>query len=50
MEQALTDLGGLVTTALGIITGNPVLMCFFCSGLLGVAFVLIKQAKRASRN
>lgn len=50
MTEALTSLSELTTTALGIITGNPVLMCFFCGGLLGVGFTIIKQAKRSARN
>ena len=49
MTQALTDIGELVTTALGIITGNPVLMTLFCGPLLGVGFYVISKAKRASK-
>lgn len=50
MTEALTSLGELTTTALGIITGNAVLMCFFCGGLLGVGFKIISQAKRAAKH
>jgi len=50
MTDALTQIQSLVTTALGMITGNTVLMVFFCGGLLGVGFRIISQAKRAARN
>lgn len=50
MTEALTQVGSLVTTAMGTITGNDVLMVLFCGGLLGVGFRIISQAKRAARN
>lgn len=50
MTEALASLGNIASTALGVITGDPVLMCFFCGGLLGVGFTIIKQAKRSARN
>lgn len=49
MTTALTTIGTLVTTALGYITGNDVLMVMFCGGLLGVGFKVIRQAKRAAK-
>ena len=49
MATALVEVGNLVTTAMGIITGNEVLMVLFCGGLLGVGFTIIKQAKQAAR-
>lgn len=50
MEAALTTIQTLVSSALSIITANTVLMVFFCGGLLGVGFRIIRQAKRAARN
>lgn len=49
MTTALTTISTLVTTALGIITGNDVLMVLFCGALLGVGFRVISQAKRAAK-
>lgn len=50
MEQALTSIGNLVTTGMGIITGNEVLMVLFCAGLVGVGFGVIRRAKGAARS
>lgn len=50
MTEALTTLGTLATTAIGIVTGNEVLMVMFCGGLLGVGFKIVSQAKKASKN
>ena len=49
MTAALTQISSLVTTGLGIITGNDVLMVLFCGTLLGVGFRVISQAKRAAK-
>lgn len=50
MSTALTTISTLVTTSLGIITGNDILMVLFCGGLLGVGFKVIRQAKRTSNS
>ena len=47
MTSALTDVGTIVTQAVGIITNNDILMVMFCGGLLGIGFKAIKWAKRA---
>ena len=47
MTSALTSVGTIVTQAVGIITGNDILMVMFCGGLLGIGFKAIKWAKRA---
>lgn len=47
MTSALTEVGTIVTQAVGIITGNDILMVMFCGGLLGIGFKAIKWAKRA---
>lgn len=48
MTDALAEISKLVTTAIGLITGNMVLMVCFCGGLLGIGFTIIRQAKRAA--
>lgn len=50
MTEALANVSTLVTTAMGVITGNEVLMVLFCGGLLGVGFKVISQAKHASKS
>ncbi len=50
MADALTNIGTLVTSAVGIITDNSILMVLFCGGLMGVGFRIISQAKRAARS
>lgn len=47
MADALTQIGTLATKAIGIVTGNNVLMIMFCGGLLGIGFKVIAQAKHA---
>lgn len=50
MTTALSTIGDVVTTAVGIITGNPILMVLFCGGLLGIGFAVVKKAKGAARS
>ena len=47
ISSALTTVTSVFTSAMGIITGNPVLMVFFAAGLLGVGFRLVRKARRA---
>lgn len=47
MTTALTNVGSVVTAAIGIVTGNEILMTLFAGGLLGVGFKAIHWAKRA---
>lgn len=49
MTTALTNVGTVVTQAIGIITNNEILMTLFCGGLLGIGFRAIRQAKKAVR-
>lgn len=49
ITTALGNIGTVITQAIGIITGNDVLMVFFCGCLLGVGYKVIKQAKRAAK-
>lgn len=50
MTEALVQVSELVTTAMGVITGNEVLMVLFCGGLLGIGFKIISQAKRSAKS
>ena len=49
MTTALTNVGTVVTQAIGIITGNDILMTLFAGGLLGIGFRAIHWAKKAVR-
>ena len=49
MSAALTNVGTVVTQAIGIVTGNDILMTLFAGGLLGIGFRAIHWAKRAVR-
>lgn len=49
MSTALTNVGTVVTQAIGIVTGNDILMTLFAGGLLGIGFRAIHWAKRAVR-
>ena len=47
LTDALTTVTSIFTSAMSIITGNPVLMVFFAAGLLGVGFRLVRKARKA---
>lgn len=47
LASALTNVGSVVTSAIGIITGNEILMVLFAGGILAVGFKAIKWARRA---
>lgn len=49
MSAALTNVGTVVTQAIGIVTGNDILMTLFAGGLLGIGFRAIRWAKKAVR-
>lgn len=49
LSTALTNVGTVVTQAVGIITSNEILMVLFAGGLLGVGFRAIRSAKKAVR-
>lgn len=49
MTTALSNVGTVVTQAIGIVTGNEILMTLFAGGLLGIGFKAIHWAKRAVR-
>lgn len=49
LTTALTNVGSVVTAAVGIVTDNVILMTVFAGGLLAVGFKAIRWAKRAVR-
>ena len=49
IATALTNIGTVVTSAIGIITDNTILMTVFAGGLLAVGFRAIRWAKRSVR-
>ena len=49
LTTALANVGEVVTSAVGVITDNSILMTLFAGTLLAVGFRAIKWAKRAVR-
>lgn len=49
LASALTNVGSVVTSAVGIVTDNAILMTVFAGGLLAVGFRAIRWAKKAVR-
>ena len=49
MGPALETLGTLLTTALGWIEDNSILMTMFVGGLVPTAFMIVRKAKKASK-
>lgn len=47
VSTALTTVTSVFSSAMTIITGNPILMVFFAAGLLGVGFRLIRKARKS---
>ena len=45
LTEGFTNLASVVTSALGTIAGNDILMVVFAAGILGVGFRVIHQAK-----
>lgn len=46
MTQAVSDVMGVVSTVMSTITGNTILMAFFCAGIIGVAIAIVRKLKR----
>ena len=49
LSTALTNVGSVVTAAVGIVTDNTILMTIFAGGLLAIGFKAIRWAKKAVR-
>lgn len=45
MTQAVTDIMSVVSTVMTTITGDKVLMTFFCAGIVGVAIGICKKLR-----
>lgn len=43
MTDAVTSLMGVVSTVMKTITGDAVLMTFFCAGIIGIAIAVVKS-------
>lgn len=48
VTDALGTLTEVFSSALGLITSNPIMLIFFASGLLGIGFGLVRRARRAA--
>jgi hypothetical protein len=47
MTSALQNIFDLVPSCISVITGNAVMMTFFCAGVIGLAVGVIKQLKNS---
>lgn len=45
MTEAVTSIMGVVSTVMTTITGNAVLMAFFCASIVGVAIGIVKRLR-----
>lgn len=45
MTEAVTSIMGVVSTVMTTITGNSVLMTFFCASIVGVAIGIVKKLR-----
>lgn len=45
MTDAVTSIMGVVSTVMTTITGNAVLMTFFCASILGVAIGIVRKLR-----
>lgn len=45
MTEAVTSIMGVVSTVMSTITGNAVLMTFFCASIVGVAIGIVKRLR-----
>lgn len=45
MTTAVTSFMDVVSTVMTTITGNAILMAFFCAGIVGIAIGVVKQLR-----
>lgn len=45
MTTAVTDIMSVVSTVMTTITGNAILLTFFCAGIVGVAIGIVKRLR-----
>lgn len=46
MTSAVSSIMQIVSTVVSTIAGNPILMIFFCAGLVGIAIGIVRRLKR----
>lgn len=49
ISSALTDFTSVLTSVIGVVTGNPILLTMFAGGLLAVGAKVFKKIKNASK-
>lgn len=45
LTSAVSTLTNMATSVLTLITGNPILLVFFCAPILGVVIVVVKKLR-----
>lgn len=45
MTEALGNIFDIVPQCISVVTGNPILMTFFCAGVIGIAIGVIRKLK-----
>ena len=45
MTSAVESLMGVVSTVMTTITGNAILLTFFCAGIVGIAIGVVKKLR-----
>lgn len=45
MTSAVTSIMGVVSTVMTTITGNEILLTFFCASIVGVAIGIVKRLR-----
>lgn len=50
MADGLANIADVLTSTVGVITGNTILMTMFCGGLLIVGAKIFKRLKNASKS
>lgn len=45
MTDAVTNIMGVVSTVMTTISGNAVLMTFFCAGIVGIGIGIVKKLR-----
>lgn len=45
MTDAVTSLMSVVSTVMTTITGNSILLTFFCAGIVGIAIGVVKKLR-----
>lgn len=46
ITEAVTSIMGVVSTVITTVTGNPILLVFFASGVVGIAIGIVHRLKK----